>query len=125
MKSKLPLPYLIPLIFYIWVIGIFLLKFKGNEQFLLILYGSGVSVVMAFFTYYIIVWSLNKSNKKFYLTLAISTLTRFSVSITSIFIAYHFAQIYFLSFVIALLSTYVLFLFAEVYVLYKLKFEKR
>jgi len=124
MKWKLPVPYIVFLFIYLWLIGVYFLKIKESNQFLTILSGSGISTITAIFSYYIIIWSLNKPNRKFYLSLSISTIVRFSILISSIFIAYHFAQIYFLSYVLALLSTYLLFLIAEVYVLFKLKSKK-
>ena len=124
MNWRLPVPYIVLLFIYLWAIGVYFFGIKENSQFLIILIGSGLSTVTALISYYVVIWSLNKPNRKFYLSLSISTVVRFSVLISSIFIAYNFAQIYFLSYVLSLLFTYLLFLISEVYVLFKLKLKK-
>jgi hypothetical protein len=124
MNWKLPVPYLVLLFIYSWAIGVYFLRIKGNSQFLSILSGSGISAVTSVISYYSIIWSLNKSNRNFFLSLSIGTILRFSILISSIFIAYNFARIYFFSFVLSLLFTYLLFLITEVYVVFRFKLKK-
>ncbi len=124
MKFKLPVSYIVVLIIIFIGIATYFVLSQAKENVSMVVCGAGVSTLMALLGYYLAIWSLDKSNKKFVLSVWGGGALRIAILFSAIGLAFLYSRTGFLAFVIALLSAYVLFLFAEVIVLSRLKLGK-
>lgn len=125
MNVKLPAPYLFALILTGICLALYPIIFKENKNSFTIMSGAGAPTVLALIGHYIIMWSLNKSSKKFFVSFFGVSIVRIVLLLGAIILAFRYNQTEIIAFVIALLSAYFLFLIAEILVISQLKLRKR
>ncbi len=121
MKFKLPALYVVVLVVICVGIAVYFVLFQAKDNVIMVVYGAGISTLMALLGYFLTLWSLDKSNKKFAWAVLGGGALRIAILFGAICLAFLYSKTGFLAFVIALLAAYVLFLFAEIIVLSRLK----
>jgi hypothetical protein len=113
--KKLPIPNIIALAIVVSGSLVFGLLAGESNRSIAVWSGAAVSTFVAIFTYSMMVFTLVKSQKTFFVVFWSSIFFRMIFLFGAIFTAYYLIRTHIIAFVIALLSSYTIYLFAEVF----------